>query len=399
MGPAASGWVKKMINFACRHYKAAKPCVFNKLDGSECPSCTHADEFKERILFIKLDAIGDVLRSASLLPAIIARHERPYITWLTLQESLELVGMMRHVDEVIALSEVGLCRVVSGAWDCVYSLSNDLPSASIAATAPAKQPPVGYSIADGVIKPSNAAAHTWLEMAAFDRLKRENTRSYQSHMLAILGARAAPVPPPALRIDDERRDKARQRISALFDGSTRPRVAVNIGAGTRWPKKMLSAGQIHDYARLLIVRRDVDVVLVGSAAEVKKADAIMRLGPNDGRIRAALTESSIADFVALLDQMDILLCGDTLALHIATAIGLPTVALFGPTSAAEIEDFNGLIVKTRTPLLECLACYGDCAKHDNCMSLLDLRELVELTIGQMERAARKLRRKSVRKSA
>ena len=56
-----------MINFSCRYYRAAKPCIFNKQDGSECPTCTHASGFAERILFVKLDAIGDVLRSASLL--------------------------------------------------------------------------------------------------------------------------------------------------------------------------------------------------------------------------------------------------------------------------------------------------------------------------------------------
>jgi heptosyltransferase-1 len=377
-----------MINFACRHYKAAKPCIFSKRDGSECPSCTHADEFVDRILFIKLDAIGDVLRSASLLPAVIARHDRPYIAWLTRPESVELVGMMRHVDEVIALSEVGLCRVATGGWDCVYSLSNDMTSASIATTAPTKLPPVGYSMANGAIEPSNAAARRWLEMAAFDRLKRENTRTYQSHMLAIIDAPDASVPPPALCIDDDSRDKARRRLGALFDGSGRPRVAVNIGAGARWPKKMLAAEQIHAYARLLLARRDVDVVLVGGAAEAEKAGMIVRLGPDDGRIRPALTESSIAEFAALLDQMDALVCGDTLALHVAAAVGLPTVALFGPTSAPEIEDFGGLIAKTWTPLLDCLACYGDCSKRDNCMSLIELPYLVDLTERQLARGRR-----------
>src|SRR6202011_2462167 len=55
-----------MINHRCRHYRASRPCVFNKADGSECPACHHVSEYQERILFIKLDAIGDVLRSASL---------------------------------------------------------------------------------------------------------------------------------------------------------------------------------------------------------------------------------------------------------------------------------------------------------------------------------------------
>ncbi len=79
------------INYACRHYRGSKPCVFNKLYGSECATCAHGSAFGERILFVKLDAIGDVLRSASVLPAIMARHDRPYVAWVTRRESVMLV--------------------------------------------------------------------------------------------------------------------------------------------------------------------------------------------------------------------------------------------------------------------------------------------------------------------
>ena len=71
-----------MINSRCRHFRGSRPCVFNKTDGSECPNCGHVSAYKERILFIKLDAVGDVLRSASLLPAVKARHETRFIAWL-----------------------------------------------------------------------------------------------------------------------------------------------------------------------------------------------------------------------------------------------------------------------------------------------------------------------------
>jgi heptosyltransferase I len=379
-----------MINFACRRYKAAKPCIFNKTEGSECPTCRHLSIFNERILFIKLDAIGDVLRSASLLPAIIARHHSPYIAWLTGKEAVELVEMMTHVDEVIPLSEIGICRVMSGGWDHVYSLSNDLPSASIATLASPLKHPIGFYVKNGVVRSSNPEAEHWLQMAAFDRLKRQNKESYQQRMLAIIGCSGAPISRPQLEIAADEQKKAMDRVAALFTETSRPRVAVNIGAGGRWPKKMLTAEQIYQYCQRLILRNKVNVLLVGGAAEEEKAKAIMALNATQDRIKAALTASSIHQFVALLDQVDVLLCGDTLALHIATAIGLPTVAVFGPTSAPEIEEFDGLILKTWTPHLDCLACYGDCDKRDNCMSLLDLEYLVCLTEKQLSRRRREL---------
>jgi ADP-heptose:LPS heptosyltransferase len=344
--------------------------------------------FRDRILIIKLDAIGDVLRSASLLPAIIDAHDAPYVAWMTRPESAELVSMMQFVDEVIELSHAGLARIAAGGWTRVYALSNDMTSASLATLAPASQPPVGYHLTGGVITPSNDAARRWLEMAAFDRLKRANTETYQAHMLAILGADPAVIPAPALRIPAALRAAATARLAALFPGSARRKVAINVGSGGRWPKKMLNDAQIAAFIGCIRTEADVDIVLVGGAAEAAKTDAILTGFAGDDRVRAALTEQSIAAFVALLDQMDVLFCGDTLALHIATAVGLPTVAVFGPTSIAEIPDFGGLVTKAFTRDLDCLVCYGDCDKVRNCMTALDVAALARQTLSRLENIPR-----------
>ena len=244
-----------MINSRCRHFRGSRPCVFNKTDGSECPNCGHVSAYKERILFIKLDAVGDVLRSASLLRAVKARHETRFIAWLTRSDAAELVGIIDGVDEVIELSTGGLARIMAGGWDQVYSVSNDPESAALATLAAASgKRPVGFYIEDGVMQPSNEAAARWLEMASFDRLKRSNTESYQRLMLAIIGCPDMPIMAPVLRVDDAMRAAASARLDGLF-GARRRRVAINIGSGSRWPKKMLEAEAIYRYARLLTERR------------------------------------------------------------------------------------------------------------------------------------------------
>jgi ADP-heptose:LPS heptosyltransferase len=372
-----------MINFFCRHYKTSKPCFFNKNYGDECVSCRNYSEYHDRILFIKLDATGDVLRSASLLPSIIGQHNAAYIAWLTRKESVPLVGMMKLVDEVVELSEIGIARVMAGGWDYVYSLSNDLPSASIATVAKAKHRKIGYWLEDGVIKASNSAAEHWLEMAAFDRLKRENQCSYQELMLAIVGQEGATISSPLLEVPNALTVAAARRVSSLFPSSTRPKVAVNVGAGDRWPKKMLDVQKITEFIDHLHKRADVDVLLVGGAAEVEKIKVIAGLREGDERTQPAPTTDSLPEFVALLTQADAMFCGDTLALHVATAIDLPTVAVFGPTSVAEISDFDGLIKKIWAKELNCLGCYGDCTKVNHCMSLIAVERLVDLTLEQL----------------
>lgn len=149
---------------------------------------------------------------------------------------------------------------------------------------------------------------------------------------------------------------------------------------------MLFAEQIYAYCRLLQQRADVDIVLLGGSAEEDKATEIVQMRESGDRIEVALTGHSILEFVGLLAEVDLLLCGDTLALHIAPALGLPTVAIFGPTSFAEIHTFDGLIAKTREESLDCLVCQGDCNKELNCMSLLKMDHLVNLTIYHLHHA-------------
>jgi len=146
---------------------------------------------------------------------------------------------------------------------------------------------------------------------------------------------------------------------------------------------MLDVESTAQFIRAMLQRADVDLLLVGGAAEEEKTRAVLTRCDAGARVGAALTTGSIADFVATLMQAHVLLCGDTLALHVATAIGLPTVGLFGPTSQSEIADYDGLVDKIWTPSLDCLGCYGDCEKPVNCMNALDVQVLAARVIARL----------------
>jgi len=85
-----------------------------------------------------------------------------------------------------------------------------------------------------------------------------------------------------------------------------------------------------------------------------------------------------------------------IARHIISAKGLRELKVRDVAEAAdcsigsvynEFGDFDGLILKTTVSRLECLGCYGDCDKIDNCMSLFEIDELIKLTASQLSRAA------------
>ena len=75
--------------------------------------------------------------------------------------------------------------------------------------------------------------------------------------------------------------------------------------------------------------RDADVILLGTHGELPVSAAIIA---NLGKPPIDLTgKTSVADLPALLSQCHLFLGNDSGAMHVAAAVGLPVVAIFGPT--------------------------------------------------------------------
>jgi heptosyltransferase-2 len=132
----------------------------------------------------------------------------------------------------------------------------------------------------------------------------------------------------ALHVPDAARHRATE---TLFEAGARPnalRVAVGAGASYGsakcWPPDRF-ARALNDFMK----QRDADVILFGTAAEVPVCSAIeneLERPPID------LTgKTSIAELPGLLSQCHLFLGNDSGAMHVAAAVGLPVVAVFGPT--------------------------------------------------------------------
>jgi heptosyltransferase-2 len=106
------------------------------------------------------------------------------------------------------------------------------------------------------------------------------------------------------------------------------RVAVGAGASYGsakcWPPDRF-AKAINE----ILASADADVILFGTAGEAAVSSAIasqLRPAPID------LTgKTAIADLPALLSQCHLFLGNDSGAMHVAAAVGLPVIAVFGPT--------------------------------------------------------------------
>ena len=121
--------------------------------------------------------------------------------------------------------------------------------------------------------------------------------------------------------------------------------------------------------------------------------ALALLGPGEGAGRAAFETAGpdaprrihalTAEFglvAEILRRMDVVVAGDTGLMHLATAVGAPVVALFGPTTPAFGMSPYGPRHRTVSMELPCRPCSlhgGDVCPlgHHRCMEELDVERV------------------------
>jgi len=119
--------------------------------------------------------------------------------------------------------------------------------------------------------------------------------------------------------------------SSLLTAGARPhhlRIAVGAGASYGSAKCWLPE-RFAEVANRLSEQFDGDVLLFGTAAEADVSAAI------SGALRRPAVDltgkTAISDLPALLSQCHLFIGNDSGAMHVAGAVGLPVIAIFGPT--------------------------------------------------------------------
>jgi heptosyltransferase-2 len=364
----------------CRYFLGDRPCVWHKREGALC-ACDRYAPLRERVLIIKLDAMGDVLRTTALLPPLARAHPEAAVEWVTRPESVPLLQHNSFVTDVVAYGPDALVRLQATAYDRVINLDAGKVSAGLAALARARRKD-GFVLHErGHVVATNPAAQAWLEMGVDDGLKRANRRTYQSVMLDILGLPAG-EDRYVLELTAAERARAGAHLGRLGLEPGRRLVGLNVGAGGRWQLKRWRLEGFVELAERLY-RRGARLLLLGGAAERERHAEILRASA--APVADAGTDNDLRHFSALTERCEVLVTGDTLAMHVGLALGRRVVVLFGPTSAPEIELY-GLGEKV-LPDMSCLGCYKSaCDFVPNCMDLISV-DMVEAAVVRQLRAA------------
>src|SRR5215208_6164614 len=256
---------KRDIAWDCRFFLGDRPCIWHKRDGVLC-RCDRYEAIEQRILIVKLDAMGDVLRSTALLPALAEAHPRAAITWITRKESVPLLQRNPHIAEILALGPETVAYLQTVAFDRVINLDASKTSAALASAAQATRKDGFVLDPRGYIQPTNEAARRWLEAGIFDDIKRQGTDTYQNHMASILGL-SGRRHQYVFDLAPAERANAKRHLQSIGVDLERPIIGLNTGASDRWPLKQWREDGYVDLLTRLGRRGDVQLMLLGGPGE------------------------------------------------------------------------------------------------------------------------------------
>jgi heptosyltransferase-1 len=307
----------------------------------------------KRALIVRLSAMGDVLHT---LPAVYALREalpQAFIGWLIEERWAELLcapGTARRgsrssarplVDEVHtvnlkqwgkSLFSISTAQRVATVWndvrDAHYDVAVDLQGAMRSAVLARFS---GARAVYGAAEPRESPASLWYTRKAVARGRHviEQNLSVAESVLQSMG-----VPPPRRAIAADSRcilprdSQAECRIEQrLVKCGVREFAILNPGAG--WGAKRWPAERYGEVARKLAAQGLRSILNYGPGEE-----ELVGVAESASRGAALAMSCTITELIALTRRARMFIGGDTGPLHLAAALQVPVVAIYGPTDPA-----------------------------------------------------------------
>jgi heptosyltransferase-1 len=327
------------------------------------PPGTHAGRRSgpsvERLLIVRLSAMGDVIHT---LPAAYALREacpdamigwlveerwaellcapgtprrgprstqRPLVDWL---HTVNLNQWRKSLLSIASLQQIAtVWNDVAGAhYDVAVDLQGAMRSAVLARWS-------GAGVVWGAAEPRESPASLWYTRKAI----AQGTHVIEQNLSVAEAVTQGKVTMPrvALPHDPEAETRVNQRLA---DYGIDHFALLNPGAG--WGAKRWPAKRYGEVARRL-AREGIRAILNCGPGEEDVAQQAEAASERTARVM----KSSISELIALTRRARLFIGGDTGPMHLASALGVPVVAIFGPTNPARNGPYGTRSIVFRSP--------------------------------------------------
>lgn len=353
----------------CKRFTGYKPCAPGKL----CASCQERRPRGRMVLIINLDALGAVLMTTALLPAVKRRDPASTVHWVTMPAAMPLLENNPLIDRVWPYDFETVTILQALRYHRLYSVDKSPRSDALAMMVRAGEK-LGFGLdRRGAIVPFNREAEYAYRLGLDDGLKfRENKVTgvrflAQALRLDYRGDEyILELSGPEKSLASEFRRKNRIADSDIA-------VGFNTGCSDLFPNKKMTVEQ-----HLWLIKRirkalpKARLVLLGGRAETERNREIARrAGPF---VINSPTDEGLRRGIVYLQACDLVVTGDTSAMHMAIALKKWVVVWFGLSCSSEIELFGrGEKIVSK---LDCAPCWKKACDHLSCIRQLDMEAML-----------------------
>ena len=286
------------------------------------------DELR-RILLIRLSSLGDILLMTPLLNLLRTTCPQAQIDVLIKAEYRDLLRVHPGITRLLTFdSRQPLLRTLRGLRVDRYDLALDLhctPRSQVLLRGLRARRKLTYN--KQVLRRALLVRLGWNTLQRMTPVPEFYTAPLRR--LGLTGRLGAPT----MHLDPESMEAMQVRIArSLPDAPDQPLLAVAPGA--RWPTKRWPVERFAAAAQELAREKQAVVVILGGPDEAQLAHELC--GKLDVPVINGAGTLPLMDSAALLSRCRLLISNDSGLMHMATALQVPVVAIFGPT----VQEFG-----------------------------------------------------------
>ncbi len=307
-----------------------------------------------RVLLIRLRSIGDTVLATPSLFALKRFLPHADVDILLEDWVAPLLAGFEHVDNIITIqqgSTPARARVAhklrQSRYDVVYNLHGGT-TATLLTRASGAFHRVGYSAYQ------YSRLHNHLLPPASSLWGQDKTHSVEQQ-LALLGGTGIPVtdrPPTQLAVTAEARESVSKRLQAVGLEEQEPFALLHPTAA--FDTKQWAPNKFADVISFLA---GCDLPVVAIAAH-NEQDTVVALTKSSSVPVIAFTDLSLPEVTALASRARLFVGNDSGIAHIAAAMAVPSVVIFGSSNVAHWRPWSKAPAEVVREEMECQPCHG-----------------------------------------
>ena len=340
-----------------------------------------------RLLVIRLSAIGDVVRTIPAVKGLRERYPDAYIAWLVEEKSSDILLDSPYLDRVIVFPRTQLVRnpgpaigfvqeLRRGRFDTVLDFHGIFKSGLLAFLSGAEKR-IGFH--RRYTKEFNSLFINHTVVPPGERISRfERNVSLVESLGAI---------PSNLDVEIVVPDEVKRDVENMLRPFDKGKPLVAIHPTTSRPFKHWDSANYAKVADRLLTDGVAQVIVTCGPGEEESAQQVLSQMQSGGV--PLVQNRSLREYAWLVKQADVYFGADTGPMHIASAMGTPVVAMFGPTDPV----VNGPYRQPHRVLYKGLPCSPckerGCSRNLECMTAITVEEAYDAILDMLKSARAK----------